>query len=123
VYSPGQIQQQVNQSLAATGATTASNIKQAQQRAAGSNLGANSPLAQALAGQAQAAGLQASEQARTDIPLKAAQANAAQALGVGGLANQQYASQMSAATQQYQSQLAQQNAIFQAIMGMLGSIA
>jgi hypothetical protein len=80
VYSPQQIQQQVNQAVAANDQRMAGDLQGMSESFAGRGLGADSPLMAALASQRQAANLGANTAARTTLPLEAAKANAAQVL-------------------------------------------
>jgi hypothetical protein len=123
VMNPMQTEASINAQQAQNAAQAAAGGRETERSTAGKGFGANSPLSQELAGRFQAQRMAQNEEARRQTTEDVAKLNAQQALGVGGLANQLYGSQLGAATQQYMGQLGQQNAIFQAIMGMLGSIA
>jgi hypothetical protein len=80
VYSPQQIQQQVNSTVAGNDQRTAGDIQGIQQSLAGQGYGGSSPLMQALMSQRQAAGAASNAQTRTDLPMRAAEMNARQLL-------------------------------------------
>lgn len=91
VYDPQQVQQQVNMSKANIDQQTATNVQNAMERVGGSGMGAQSPLAQALSGQLQSAGLQSRVGSETDIRNKAAQMNAGQLLNTQQALSNQWA--------------------------------
>jgi len=80
VYTPGQIQQQVNSSRAATDQATAGQVNQMQGQVAGRGFGANSPLAAALGQNMQSQGLATNTANETNTRMTAAQQNATQNL-------------------------------------------
>src|SRR5262245_22635087 len=91
VYNQQQIQQQVNAQKAATDLQTAGQIRRMQEQQAG-RMGAQGPLAQALAAMYQGQGLAASTAAERETRMNAAQMNAAQVLRGQTAQEQQFAS-------------------------------
>lgn len=90
VYSPHQVQQQVNSALAANDQSTAGDLQGIQRSLSGQGYGANSPLTQALMSQRQAAGAATNAATRTNLPLQAAQMNARQLLNTQAAREQQF---------------------------------
>jgi hypothetical protein len=119
VYSPQMQQEMINSAIGQSQGQSATNIANMQQQLAGKGFAANSPLAQALAGQQQAAAMAQGAQIQSQIPQQVAQANAQQGLAVGGLANQLYGQQISQYLGQLQNQTSQQNAMLAALAGMI----
>lgn len=91
VFNPQQIQQQVNQSNANIAQQAATNVQDMRASLGGRGGGANSPLAMALAGQAQAGALGQRFGAATDIRNKAAELNAGQLLNTQQARSNQWA--------------------------------
>jgi hypothetical protein len=119
VLNPQQIQQQVNQSRAATDASTQTNIRQMQQRLGGTGMGAQSPLAQALTGQMQGQGLQTNTGNETNLRLQAAGQNAQNLLATqqARLGGWEAAGQLQ--NQRLQALLGPENALIAALGGMV----
>jgi hypothetical protein len=80
VYTPQQVQQQVNQSRAQNDQATQGRVRGMQQDLGGRGLGATSPLAQELGAQYQGQNLATNTSNETNLRLGAAQANAGQVL-------------------------------------------
>jgi ribosomal protein L22 len=86
VFSPAQIQKQVNASLARNDSRTAAQILQAQTELAGRGFSSNSPLLEALKSSYLGQNLRSNADAETQIRLQSAQANAEQILKAQELA-------------------------------------
>lgn len=80
IWTPSQIQGQVNSQVAGNDAQTAGNIRQNAQGLAGRGFGGRSPLLSELTAQSQGQGMQANNQVRQAVPFNAAQGNAQQLL-------------------------------------------
>jgi hypothetical protein len=80
IWTPSQVQGQVNSQVAGNDAQTASNIRQNSQSVAGRGFGGRSPLLSELTAQSQGQGMQANNQVRQAVPFNAAQGNAQQLL-------------------------------------------
>lgn len=118
VWSPQQVQQQVNASRAHNDQATASQSRAMQGKLAGQGYGANSPLSQALQGQLQAQNLATNTQNTAQVRQNAAQMNSNQLLSTQQAAEQQYASRQQEALQAQQIAAQQQNALISALAGM-----
>jgi hypothetical protein len=90
IWTPSQIQQQVNSQNAASDAATGTQIKNMQDSLAGRGFGGNSPLAMALSGMAQNANLANKTQNEQQTRWNAAQGNAQQTLAQQQAQEQQY---------------------------------
>jgi hypothetical protein len=119
VLNPQQIQQQVNTQNAASDQSTAANIRANNQSLAGRGLGGSSPLAQAMAGNAQNANLIAKTGAETQTRLGAAQQNAQQVFNAQQAQENQYATQQQLQIQRAAPYFTQQNVLLQALAGMV----
>lgn len=120
VYSPQQIQQQVNATRAKTDTDTATKQQQMRKDLAGRGFGANSPLAAELATMMRGQGLAANTDAEQGLRFNAAGANAQQRLAAEQLAQQQYQSQLQFSSQLQQNKIAQQNALLAALASLAG---
>jgi len=116
VYTPAQQQAQANALRAGAFGQAEGQIKQTQQQLAGSGFGANSPLAQALAGGARGQALQSSQAAITQAQLAQAQANAQQVLAGQTAQEQQFASAQ-------QEQIARAGIAAQQYSALIGALA
>ncbi len=92
VYTPEQIQQQVNAARAHTAASVAGQQRQVEQKMAGQGFGSRSPLATSLAQRMAMKGLSAGTQAENDLRVQAAGENAKQVLGAQAAREGQFAS-------------------------------
>jgi hypothetical protein len=119
VLNPQQVQQQVNQTKAATDAATQTNIRGMQQRLGGTGMGAQSPLAQALTGQMQGQGLQTNTQNETNLRLQAAQQNAQNLLATQQARLGGWEASGQLANQRLQALLGPENALIAALGGMV----
>lgn len=119
VWTPQQVQQQVNASRAHNDQATAAETRQMQGRMAGQGYGANSPLAAALAGQMQAQNLATNTQNTAQVRQNAAQLNAQHLLSTQQAAEQQYASRQQEAIAQQQIAAQRQNALIAALAGIV----
>jgi hypothetical protein len=119
VWTPNQIQQQINGQTAQNDAATAGQVRQTNQQTAGRGFGANSPLAQALGvmaqGQNQATNANMAQQTRWN----AAQGNAQQQLAGQGLQEQQYEAQQ----QQQTGRMGIAAGSLNALLASLGAMA
>jgi hypothetical protein len=116
IWTPAQIQQQVNSQNATSDAATGTQIKNMQDSLAGRGFGGNSPLAMALSGMAQNANLANKTQNEQQTRWNAAQGNA-----------QQMLSQQQAQEQQYvdinQQDVARRQMALQPLTALLGAIS
>lgn len=119
VYSPDQIQAQVNASRATTDQSTATNIKNQGQSLAGKGFGSNSPLMAALSGQAQAAGVASNASNETNLRTNAAQMNAKQQLAGQTEAENQYASRQQEDIERHRNYLSSYNSLIGALSGLI----
>lgn len=118
VYSPQQLQGQVNQMKANTAAQSATNTRNMQADLAGRGFGANSPLAKELAAQYQGQALAANASGENNLRFQAAQANAQQVLDAQKAQAGLYGSQLGYLGQIRSAKLQQQNALLSALAGM-----
>ncbi len=127
VWSPQQIQAQVNQSRAQTQADAGGQVRQMQQRLSGAGFQSRaSPLSNELEGAIQGRALAASTGAENDLRFKAAEGNAANVLKGQGLQTQvelgrsaderaRRAMMLAARAQDLETSSADQNALLQAM--------
>lgn len=118
VWSPDQIQQQVNAARASNDATLASRQQQMRQQVAGRGFGSNSPLAQALGVQLQGQNLSANAEAGREIPWQAAQGNAQQLLRSEQARETQFANRQQEDIERRRMQMTQANALLAALAGL-----
>lgn len=118
VWSPSQIQQQVNNQTAQNDAATGGQLKQINQSTAGRGFGSNSPLAQALGVAAQGQNRATNTQNAQQTQWNAAQGNAQQQLAGQGLQEQQYESQQQQATARGGIIAGSYNALLASLAGM-----
>lgn len=119
VLNSQQVQQQVNTQNAASDQSTAGQIKGYQNSAAGRGIGANSPLVQALSGQAQSANLAGKTANETQTRLGAAQQNSQQVLAGQTAQQGQYATQQQEEIARAAPYFQQQNILLQALAGLV----
>lgn len=100
IYDEAQVQSQVNAMRARNDVSLASRMNEAQQRAAGSGYGANSPILEATRARLQAANTAANTQGELDMRTQLAGANAAQILR-GQTARSDQANQQAQEAYQY----------------------
>src|SRR5579863_5384970 len=119
VLNPQQIQQQVNQSSAATDQSAANQMRNSDASLAGRGFGSNSPLSMALnnATQGQARATNVSNE--TNTRLNAAQQNAQQALNSQQALSNQWATGNQLDIQRRAPIYAQQNALIAALGGLV----
>jgi len=119
VYSPEQVQQQVNTQRAANDQSTATQQRNMQQGLAGRGYGANSPLAQSLGASMQGQNLATNTANETQTRLGAQQANVQQQFAGQQAQQQQYAQNQQLAIQRAQPFFQRQNVLLQALSGMV----
>jgi hypothetical protein len=118
IWTPSQVQGQVNSGVAANDAQTASNIRSNAQGLAGRGFGGRSPLLSELTAQAQGQGLQANNQVRQAVPFNAAQGNAQQLLAGQQAQQGQYQSGQEDIIQRQQIAAQQQSALLSALSNL-----
>ena len=121
VYSPDQLQQQVNLTRAQGDQSGASQIHQQQAALAGRGMSTNSPMMQALANQTNAATNATNASNETNLRFNAAQANAQQQTASEALRNTQWQQQNQLDVARRTQQAQQMNYLLQAMVG-LGNI-
>ncbi len=119
VFTPNQIQADVNTMRATNDQSTAGQVRDMQQRLGGRGMGAGSPLSQALTGMFTGQNLQANTAGETEKRLSSAQANAKQVLAGQTAQEQQFASRQQEQIARETAARQQQTALFSALAGML----
>jgi hypothetical protein len=118
VWTPSQVQGQVNSQVAGNDAQTAGNIRQNAQGLAGRGFGGRSPLLSELTAQAQGQGMQANNQVRQAVPFNAAQGNAQQLLAGQQAQQGQYQSGQENTIARQQIAAQQQSALLSALSNL-----
>lgn len=118
VYSPTQIDQQVNASRAATDAAAASRSRSYANDLTGRGYGGNSPLLMAMQNQLQGQALAQNASSERDIRYQAAGANADQLLKTQQAREGAYASRQTEANQRGQITAQTRNALIAALAGL-----
>lgn len=119
VYSPDQIQQQVNAGRAANDRSTAQSQKGTQDKLLGRGFGTNSPLLQAIQTQQQMAGMQANSELERQLRFDTAGANARQQTSSESLRQQQWAQNEDADIRRRQVANQQSNVLLQALASLI----
>ncbi len=118
VWNEQQIQGQVNASRAANDQATAGRVRAINSGVGGRGLGANSPLAQALGGQAQSANLAANTQNEQQTRWGSAQGNATHLLNTQQARESQFAARQGEDIQRRIPYFQQQNALLSVLAGL-----
>jgi len=118
IWNDQQQQQQVNAARASNDASAQSAIRQQQQSLGGQGFGANSPLAQALAGQTMAANQATNTANERDIRMNAQGQNAQHVLSTQQAREAQFAQRQQESIQRAQPYFARQNALIAALAGL-----
>lgn len=119
VYSPADIQAQVNATRAATDAATEAAIRGQGEQMSGRGFSSRSPLAQALAGASRGQGMASNAAAEQSLRWTAAQGNAAQRLAAEQAQAAEYASRREEDIKRAQIVAQQQSALLSALAGMV----
>lgn len=119
IWTPQQIQQQVNQQRARNDVGTGTELKRISQDVAGRGFATGSPLQQALNQQTQMSNLIANTQAGTQIPWQAAQGNAAQVLATQQARESQFAARQQEAIERARVQSQYATGIASSLSGLL----
>lgn len=118
VYTPAQIQQQVNGTRAQNDQQTAGQVRQTNQKLAGQGYGTNSPLAQALGMGLQSQNLATNTGAEQQLRFNAAGANASQLLQGQQAQEAQFANRQQEDIERNKTRASQ----YSALLGVLGNI-
>lgn len=119
VYNPQQIQQQVNATRAQGDQAMNSTIRQNTQQNAGKGFGSNSPLLQALNGQARASNLGTNTMAEQQFRNQAAQANAGHVLQTQQAREGQFASRQNEDIERRKPYWSTMNSLIGALGGLV----
>lgn len=119
VYTPQQIQQQVNAARAHNDTQLGTQLKQQQGEMANRGFAQGSPLQQALANQSQIANMVSNTQAGTQIPWEAAQANANQVLSTQQARESQYATRQKEVIEKANAQNQYRGGLLSALASLL----
>lgn len=122
VFTPAEIQAQVNQSYARNDARTASQIRQAQADLAGRGFSSNSPLLSSLQVGFMGQNLRANTEASISLRVSTATANAKQVLDSQTLANLQFHEQNEVAIDSEKNQVTRQVGIVEALARIVGDL-
>ena len=119
VYTPGQVQQQVNTSQAKTNQTAGGQMQQQRAQTASQGFGANSPLLSALQGATQNNALATNVGNETAIRQGAAQQNAQQQLSGQTAAENQFANRQNEQIKRAQINTGYRSSLLSALSGLL----
>ena len=122
VYTPAQIQAQVNLAWARNDSRTQAQILQTQKELAGRGFSSNSPLLEALKVGYLGQNLRSNNEAATTIRLQSAQANADQTLKAQELLNTQFNQQQGVAIESEKNQVTRQVGLVGALASLIGGI-
>lgn len=119
IWNPNQVQQQVNASRATTDQSTANRMKSVGQDAGMRGFGSNSPLLQALQGQAFASGLGTNVSNEREIRQNAGQQNAEHLATTQGMRETQHATRMKEEIERAKPYWATMNSLIGALSGLV----
>lgn len=119
IWSPQQLQQQINAGKASNAAQMATNVRELQERMAGRGVGSDSPLAQALMGQQSASQMAANSALDRETRMTAAQENAEQLLKSQSQREVQFANRAAEDIERKKVITARMNALIGALSGMV----
>lgn len=118
VFTPQQIQQQVNAARGQNDATTANRVRQAQQQSAGRGFGSNSPMLQALTQRYENQNLATNADTERDIRQNASSLNADQRLATQEARSQQFSERQDEDIRRRQPYFQTANQLIAALAGL-----